>query len=87
MGLASLTQAWAQSHFLKCRWGVLFNGSTGLVTYLAKPGSLFVSQPIYLDAEKHSGVTIALVMVALCLVDDECRPSVTMHDEAMAYYS
>lgn len=80
--------AWSHSHFYRARWGLVFNGGVAMLTYLAKPDSLFVSQPIYRNAGREGGVTLALVMAALCILDERgaCRPSVTMNHEAIVFY-
>lgn len=82
-----LTQAWSDAHYYRARWSVAFNGRSALVFYLAKPDVLFVSSVITYNAGAESdNLTIALVMLALCLLDPSDRPTVSMSDQVLEFH-
>lgn len=61
------------------------------MTYLAKSDTLFISEPIWRHSgQKRDALTIAGAMFALCAMNhhnDSNRPSVTMRDDAIQFYT
>ncbi|RSH77484.1 uncharacterized protein EHS24_003461 [Apiotrichum porosum] len=86
-GVDACLLAWSDSHHYRTRWSVLFNGRTALVTYLAKPDTLFVTELIGCEDGKHTdALTIALVLFAIATLDRTARPTVSMMTEAIKWH-